>query len=169
MLWTSERDDRVIVLWAKGLSASEIARELGDCSRNAIIGRVYRLRADGRPLDARSKAPPRHRKSPSKFRAARSRPPKPPPPELTLPSPDKLIPFLDVRNGLCRWPHGDPHEFAAFRFCGEQTHDAHVYCDYHCAFARQSTQSISADERDRRRYRALRLNPKRETQAGNSS
>jgi GcrA cell cycle regulator len=174
MLWTSERDHRIIVLWADGLSASEIARDFGDCSRNAVIGRVYRLRASGYPLEARSSSPARssyHRRSPAKSNAARSRPRRPPkPPPLVEPTPpslDKLIPFLDVRNGLCRWPHGDPQQLSAFRFCGEQT-CAHVYCDYHWAHARQSTLSISTDERERRRHRALRLYARHKTQAGSS-
>ncbi len=47
--WTEERVERLRRLWAEGLSASEIARELGEgISRNAVIGKVHRLGLPGR-------------------------------------------------------------------------------------------------------------------------
>ena len=47
--WTEERVELLRKLWAEGLSASEIARELGEgISRNAVIGKVHRLGLPGR-------------------------------------------------------------------------------------------------------------------------
>ncbi len=47
--WTDERVALLRKLWAEGLSASEIARELGDgITRNAVIGKVHRLGLPGR-------------------------------------------------------------------------------------------------------------------------
>ncbi len=43
MAWTDERVERLKELWAQGLSASQIARELGGVTRNAVIGKVHRL------------------------------------------------------------------------------------------------------------------------------
>jgi hypothetical protein len=44
--WTDERVERLKKLWADGLSASQIAAQLGGVSRNAVIGRVHRLKLE---------------------------------------------------------------------------------------------------------------------------
>jgi RNA polymerase primary sigma factor len=41
--WSESRIDRLKELWAAGMSASEIAQELGGTSRNAVIGKLSRL------------------------------------------------------------------------------------------------------------------------------
>lgn len=41
--WSESRVERLRELWAAGLSAREIAQELGDISRNAVIGKLSRL------------------------------------------------------------------------------------------------------------------------------
>ena len=43
MSWTDERVELLKKLWADGLSASQIAAELGGVTRNAVIGKVHRL------------------------------------------------------------------------------------------------------------------------------
>lgn len=49
MNWTDERVERLKRLWAEGLSASQIATQLGGgVSRNAVIGKVHRLNLPGR-------------------------------------------------------------------------------------------------------------------------
>jgi len=48
MNWTDERVERLKRLWAEGLSASQIAAQLGGVSRNAVIGKVHRLCLPGR-------------------------------------------------------------------------------------------------------------------------
>ena len=42
-MWTDERGELLKKLWAEGLSASQIAVELGGITRNAVIGKVHRL------------------------------------------------------------------------------------------------------------------------------
>jgi len=44
-------------LWADGLSASQIAGELGGITRNAVIGKVHRLGLSGRAKSPSSSAP----------------------------------------------------------------------------------------------------------------
>src|SRR5437868_9966473 len=46
--WTDERVELLKALWADGLSASQIAGELGGVTRNAVIGKVSRLGLAGR-------------------------------------------------------------------------------------------------------------------------
>ena len=48
MSWTDERVELLKKLWSDGLSASQIAAELGGITRNAVIGKVHRLGLSGR-------------------------------------------------------------------------------------------------------------------------
>ncbi|KEG21184.1 GcrA family cell cycle regulator [Bartonella bacilliformis] len=48
MSWTHERVELLRKLWSEGLSASQIAAQLGEVSRNAVIGKVHRLKLPGR-------------------------------------------------------------------------------------------------------------------------
>ena len=51
--WTDERVELLKKLWMEGLSASQIAGELGEgVTRNAVIGKVHRLK-----LSSRGRAP----------------------------------------------------------------------------------------------------------------
>jgi len=43
MQWTDERIEMLTKLWNEGLPASAIAKELGNATRNAVIGKVHRL------------------------------------------------------------------------------------------------------------------------------
>lgn len=49
MSWTDERIDNLRGMWEKGLTASQIAEELGGVSRNAVIGKAHRLGLKSRP------------------------------------------------------------------------------------------------------------------------
>ena len=61
MTWTDERVEQLKKLWSDGLSASQIAAELGGITRNAVIGKVHRLGLSGR-TKAPSSSAPRQRK-----------------------------------------------------------------------------------------------------------
>ncbi|MCF6303098.1 MAG: GcrA cell cycle regulator [Devosiaceae bacterium] len=55
MAWTDERVSILKKLWMEGLSASQIAGELGEgVTRNAVIGKVHRLKLSGRAKPATS-------------------------------------------------------------------------------------------------------------------
>ncbi|MFD0978910.1 GcrA family cell cycle regulator [Tropicimonas aquimaris] len=43
MSWTEERVETLKKMWSEGQSASQIAKELGGVTRNAVIGKVHRL------------------------------------------------------------------------------------------------------------------------------
>ena len=93
MSWTDERIERLKELWTKGMTASQIAEELGGVSRNAVIGKAHRLDLQSRPSpvkandgEASPKAEPRKivipkpRPAPPVVTAA-----PPPPPRMTGP------------------------------------------------------------------------------------
>jgi GcrA cell cycle regulator len=56
MAWTDERIDNLKQLWEKGLTASQIADELGGVSRNAVIGKAHRLGLKSRPSPVKAGA-----------------------------------------------------------------------------------------------------------------
>ena len=62
MSWTDERVELLKKMWGEGQSASQIAKELGGVTRNAVIGKVHRLglsnRASGTPAAKPAKEKP---------------------------------------------------------------------------------------------------------------
>ncbi len=71
MSWTDERVEILKTLWAEGLSASQIAAQLGGISRNAVIGKVHRLKLSSR---GRAVPPPSRQKKPTREAPAAERP-----------------------------------------------------------------------------------------------
>ncbi len=57
MSWTDERVELLKKMWAEGQSASQIAKELGGVTRNAVIGKVHRLGLSNRSTTATTPAP----------------------------------------------------------------------------------------------------------------
>ena len=158
MNWTDERVDLLKRLWAEGLSASQIAAELGGgISRNAVIGKVHRLGLSGRVKPAAALAPARPRKprAPSHplttvfavhGNAALAHVPAPEPlaqplvevvraPEL-VPLECERVTIMELRECMCRWPIGDPSR-EEFRFCGSRTAPGVSYCTHHTSIAYQ--------------------------------
>lgn len=143
MSWTDERVEVLKKLWAEGLSASQIAKELGGVTRNAVIGKVHRLGLSGRATPSR---PPRRLVSPHRPRVALR-------PALRLaggsdvsvkPMPIDPAPLpngefatvLDLSEHICKWPIGDPSD-PKFQFCGRKTKVGAPYCDAHSQVAFQ--------------------------------
>jgi GcrA cell cycle regulator len=56
MSWTEERIETLRKLWTSGMTASQIAEELGGVSRNAVIGKAHRLGLQSRPSPVKSNA-----------------------------------------------------------------------------------------------------------------
>src|ERR1700761_7267033 len=57
MGWTDERVELLKKLWLDGLSASQIAKQLGGVTRNAVIGKVHRLGLSGRAAPSQPARP----------------------------------------------------------------------------------------------------------------
>ena len=54
MSWTDDRVEVLKKLWIEGQSASQIAKELGGVTRNAVIGKVHRLGLSNRATSSSS-------------------------------------------------------------------------------------------------------------------
>ena len=158
MSWTDERVSTLKKLWLDGLSASQIAKQLGGVTRNAVIGKAHRLQvalrggiAGGSRRGVTAPKPPTAVKAPSK----------PPPPKLAAkgisihdlastafgppvrkPKSKHLMgaawAVLSLRDpcgsdpGSCRFPIGDPRA-KDFRFCGALRYSK-SYCRDHAVF-----------------------------------
>ena len=159
MNWTDERVDLLRKLWAEGLSASQIASQLGAVTRNAVIGKVHRLGLSGRAKSPSSSAPRVRKPRTHMLRVGRAMSrgntalalaydlePEPEP-ELI----ENIIPIgqrrtlLELNEATCRWPIGDPAS-PEFFFCGGKPITSLPYCVYHSRIAYQP-----ANERRNRR------------------
>ncbi len=166
MSWTDERVELLKKLWSDGLSASQIAGELGGITRNAVIGKVHRLGLSGRAKSS-SSGTARPRKARASGHMLRvSRPSMRgntalahayehdigPEPELI----ENIIPIgqrrtiLELTEEPCRWPIGDPGS-PDFFFCGGNTLESLPYCAYH---SRIAYQPVNDRRRDRRPFRS---------------
>ena len=164
MSWTDERVETLKKLWTDGLSASQIAAELGGITRNAVIGKVHRLGLAGLAKSPSSAAPRQRKARPHPHMLRVSRPATrgntalahafdleiAAEPQFV----DNVIPMgqrrslLELTEETCRWPIGDPGH-ADFFFCGGQTLTSLPYCAYHSRVAYQPANA----RRDRRPFR----------------
>jgi GcrA cell cycle regulator len=143
-MWTEERVEFLKKDWSAGLSCSQIAGRLGGVTRNAVIGKVFRLglekRADPRlRLTQRSAKKIQAKREPERkpkyfhvrsdkrpFAPAVSGEPLPPEPKR----PARLFKLANMEDHQCRFPYGDPRS-ADFGFCGCKKMTGSSYCPGH--------------------------------------
>lgn len=151
MGWTDERVDTLKKLWLDGLSASQIAKQLGGVTRNAVIGKVHRLGLSGRAAPSQPARPVF--KAPRPARPVQSAPAVPrrvaepaPVAVQTLPTPVHRIEepgsatVLTLGAHMCKWPIGDPSS-DGFTFCGRRAGEIGPYCREHAQVAYQQPQT----------------------------
>ena len=151
MSWTDERVELLKKLWQDGLSASQIAAELGGVTRNAVIGKVHRLGISGRGQPT-SSIKRQRRTHPTGIRRTRSvsvgnlalkgnldylpdadlQPRR----NVVVPIPRRLTIF-QLNEHTCKWPVGDPGA-EDFHFCGHDSLENLPYCEYHAGVAYQA-------------------------------
>ncbi len=160
MSWTDERVELLRKLWSEGLSASQVAAELGaGITRNAVIGKIHRLGLAERAktvVSSRPRIPKAPRQAqqqrstmtvpvthgntalvyaPQTLIIARSRPEE----EVVIPMSERVT-LMELRESTCRWPIGDPTT-PEFRFCGGPSPvGGGPYCAYHARVAYQPSQ-----------------------------
>lgn len=165
MNWTDERVERLKKLWADGLSASQIAAQLGGVSRNAVIGKVHRLNLPGRAKSGgqatvrtkRTTAAPRAPAYAGRTAMQTTRTISrssggaalkedldvvaeqafdPRPVEDVVVPISRRLSLVELSERTCKWPIGDPLQ-EGFHFCGNDSGDASPYCGYHAKLAFQ--------------------------------
>ena len=165
MNWTDERVEKLKKLWSEGLSASQIAAQLGGVSRNAVIGKVHRLNLPGRAKAGGSTTATRAAKRPAATTPRVANFPArtatrtvaraagaallneeveidgieevtvAPSRSVVLPISRKLA-LTELTERTCKWPIGDPLN-DDFHFCGNESPDNSPYCTYHQRLAYQ--------------------------------
>jgi GcrA cell cycle regulator len=165
--WTEDRIDLCFKLWADGVSASQIAKQLGGVTRNAVLGKIHRAGMSVRASPPVPKKAPKVAKSlqpkdrPSRgaghpWMAGAIQPaPKPPEPPKAGPPPEGpgTATILTLGRRSCRWPIGDPLE-ATFTLCGRRAAGGR-YCVEHDQLAFQPAKAKHAEKellRSVRRY-----------------
>ncbi|MBD8553593.1 GcrA family cell cycle regulator [Rhizobium sp. CFBP 8762] len=164
MNWTDERVEKLKKLWAEGLSASQIAAQLGGVSRNAVIGKVHRLCLPGRAKSgggtpaAKRPATPRPQTFTARPATVAANANVPPRTTATADVQDDIIEQIveevavpvvtgavpaarcleltELTDRTCKWPIGDPLK-EEFHFCGNDAPEASPYCSYHARLAYQ--------------------------------
>ncbi len=121
MSWTDERVETLKKMWGEGQSASQIAKELGGVTRNAVIGKVHRLGLSNRagsggnagktaakekaaPKPAATKSPAKPKPAPAAKAAPASQPKKAEPEVQELD--ENGIPISAARRAII--PAGQP-------------------------------------------------------------
>ncbi len=154
MTWTEERIELLTKLWTEGLSASQIAAELGEgATRNAVLGKAHRLglaQGDGkRASTPRPRQPTRPLNPPAAVEPVPQAPPSVPVAVSGQPVPQPAgtsaqhkavvppaagVTIMELREAMCRWPLGDPTT-PEFRFCGARANEGLPYCAHHAQIA----------------------------------
>ena len=152
LTWSDDRVEQLKKLWEAGLSASQIAAELGNVTRNAVIGKVHRLGLSGRAKSPSSAAPRQRKARPAQHMMRVSRPmsrgntalahafevelePDPIAYDNVVPMSQRLS-LLELNEATCHWPVGDPAS-PDFFFCGGKALAGLPYCAHHSRVAYQ--------------------------------
>ena len=160
MGWNDERVELLKKLWADGLSASQIAAQLGGVTRNAVIGKVHRLGLSGRAKTPSSSVPrvrkprttsmrPRMRFHGNNALAPQYDFEQDLDPLANIVPMGPRVSILELNEATCRWPIGDPGR-EGFAYCGSQTKTELPYCPYHARLAYQP----ASDRRRRQQQQA---------------
>lgn len=131
-MWTEARFAEAKQLWIAGLSGSEIAKQLGGVTRNAVIGMLNRRGLAARNTPARptrAKSPPRPRQAAPVFRAPRFKEERA---VVKVAAVEPLnVPFLDNGPGMCS-AITDTTQWEQ-RCCGHPVDARGPYCAAHRA------------------------------------
>ncbi|WP_170326842.1 GcrA family cell cycle regulator [Ruegeria arenilitoris] len=108
MSWTDERVELLKKMWGEGQSASQIAKELGGVTRNAVIGKVHRLGLSNRATGAApAKAEPKEKPAPAPKAEAKPKPAPKTEPARPAPAPAaEAKPAVPARRQII--PAGQP-------------------------------------------------------------
>jgi GcrA cell cycle regulator len=123
--WRHEDIELLQRLWAEGETAQAIAARLGNVSRSAVLGKIFRLRlaaAAARPRTRRDGETPQRRRAGQALAIV-------PPAKSTRQG--KTL--LELTNTCCRWPYKRPGAEKYF-FCGVEEADLESgipYCPRH--------------------------------------
>ena len=162
MEWTDERVELLRKYWSEGLSASRIAAQLGGVSRNAVIGKVHRLKLSSRGRTTTATTRQKKTQTAAKpvvkttvvtrtvtasigataLQADFDAEPVIQRHIRPVDSGNVVVPIsrhlrlVELTERTCKWPNGDPLS-EDFSFCGNEAGESGPYCTYHARLAFQ--------------------------------
>ena len=137
MSWNLEKEEKLKKLWGKGSTASQIAQIIGGVTRNAVIGKAFRLNLSVKSGTQKIKKSKEERKNltnsekkisiKSKFKS------------ILLDKnfePENPKSLEELTEKTCKWPTGHPNE-ESFYFCGRSPVKGYSYCRLHVLYSFQ--------------------------------
>jgi GcrA cell cycle regulator len=130
--WTDERVDELRTRLSRGESGTEICVAMQAVSRNAVVGKAYRLKLV-RPANFVKVAKSARVRRPANSRPAirKAKPAVADEPALAVFENRKTL--MELQFGDCRWP-GDGRGIDML-YCGAPTLNGRAYCLAHCRIA----------------------------------
>ena len=132
MSWTEEKVNKLRELWGKGKTASQIAEIIGGVSRNAVIGKSFRMN-----LSAKIKVRPNFQQNKEYFKStnqeSQKRGRKSKFRSLLLSKdfePAKNLNLEELNENTCKYMEGHPDEKES-SFCGRKNVEKFSYCPLH--------------------------------------
>lgn len=137
--WSEEEDTLLRAMWADGLSAGQIRRQLPtDRSRSAVLGRVHRL-----GLEQRATSTKATRERVVARRDSLPAPRKAPVDNAKDPGPmDPPIDTMNLHDHHCKWPYDAPE--GGYHYCGQPPLSGGPWCLFHKDKARQPSKNSAA-------------------------
>ena len=138
MSWTPKKVNELKALWGKGNTAAQIATIIGGVTRNAVIGKAFRLKLTSKSLPKNNsirQAPRNEENSQQPERKTRKNRFK----SLLLDKnfePENPKSLEELTDDVCKWPIGHPNE-ADFYFCGRKSMKDFSYCKLHVLYSVQ--------------------------------
>jgi GcrA cell cycle regulator len=154
--WSAERLRLLMQYWEFGWSAARIARELGNTTRNAVLGKVNRMNLPPRAMawttpeekklkrdeyrartrdHINAKAREQHARRRGRFALVMEKERRPPKLSQKLagaiePAPASCCGFAEITRQRCRWVVGEPNGWETI-FCGAVVVEEQSYCAHH--------------------------------------
>ena len=140
MSWTEEKVAKLKELWGSGKTANQIAEIIGGVSRNAVIGKSFRLNLSAKIKTRKAisnqsfeKTQNEKYKKPKRGRKSRFS-------SLIIEKdfePENPKQLEELTDNDCKYPIGHPNE-KDFYFCGRTSLKDFSYCKLHLLYSYQS-------------------------------
>ena len=140
MSWTEEKVAKLKELWGSGKTANQIAEIIGGVSRNAVIGKSFRLNLSAKIKTRKAisnqsfeKSQNEKYKKPKRGRKSRFS-------SLIIEKdfePENPKQLEELTDNDCKYPIGHPNE-KDFYFCGRTSLKDFSYCKLHLLYSYQS-------------------------------
>ena len=152
--------EKLVALWNSGMTATEVGKALG-ITKNAVVGKVNRLRAKGVFMRMRQPPTPKPERAPRPPRPPKPKKPRPekvvrltPPALVCVPVPDpvvdktsRFVTLLELTQQSCRYIVSKDTEETLY--CGAPR-TRKSYCTAHAALCYVKDKSCNSRTRSRR-------------------